>query len=397
MIKKTTKIFYLVTAISEFFVAFHFGTYVLFLLSHQLTLFEISLVNMVFMTTMFLFEVPTGAVADIFGRRFSYLLSCLVTAAGFLFYGFSSTLAGFMVAEAILALGATLTSGALDAWFVDSLKFYGYQGSFHNLFAHQAKILNGATILGALAGGYLGRLNLAYNWFVAGFGFLLVAWLASRIMKEEYFHPNGNGMRNVLSDFREVTGNSFQYVRKSKAFILLVLVGAGVSVAVMAPNMQWQPIFQQYFNDPALFGWLWAGMSVAVIIGNTLVPWLTRKLPGQKWVFALALLVIGVGVIVTPWASGMLVTLLFFLFHEMGRGVLRPSLDAYLNRTISSNWRATLLSIYSMATTGGAALGLLVSGYLAERFSIPLTWTLAGGLLLLLIPIALKLKGDKRD
>ena len=129
MIKKTTNIFYLVTAISEFFTAFHFGTYVLFLLSHQLTIFEVSLVNMVFMTTMFLLEVPTGAVADIFGRRFSYLLSNLVIAAGFLFYGFSGTLVGFMLAEAILALGATLTSGALDAWFVDSLKFYGYQGS----------------------------------------------------------------------------------------------------------------------------------------------------------------------------------------------------------------------------------------------------------------------------
>jgi len=397
MIKRTTKIFYLVTGISEFFVAFHFGTYVLFLLSHQLTLFEVSLVNMVFMTTMFLFEVPTGAIADIFGRRFSYLLSCLVTAAGFLFYGFSSTLAGFMLAEAILALGATLTSGALDAWFVDSLKFYGYQGSFHNFFARQARILNGATIFGALAGGYLGRLNLAYNWFVAGFGFLLVAWLASRLMKEEYFQPNGNGIKVILSDFREVAGSSFHYGKSSKAFVLLVLIGVGVSIATMAPNMQWQPVFRRYFNDPALFGWLWAAMSVAVIIGNTLVPWLAKKLPGQKWVFALALLVIGVGVIITPWASGLLITLLFFLFHEMGRGVLRPSLDAYLNRIIPSNWRATLLSIYSMTTTGGAALGLLISGYLAERYSIPLTWSLAGGLLLLLIPISLKLKEEGKN
>jgi MFS family permease len=163
----------------------------------------------------------------------------------------------------------------------------------------------------------------------------------------------------------------------------------------MAPNMQWQPVFQNFFQDTALFGWLWVVMTLAVMGGNSLVPWLRKTLPHEKWVFVLALSALGIGIMMVPQTQVFVITAFFFLLHEVGRGILRPNMESYLNGVIPSHLRATLLSFHSMTSKGGAALGLLVSGWLAKSFSIPLTWGLFGALILLLIPIALKLKGKE--
>jgi len=72
-------------------------------------------------------------------------------------------------------------------------------------------------------------------------------------------------------------------------------------------------------------------------------------------------------------------------------------MEAQLNAVIPSNIRATMLSIHSMIGSGGAALGLLASGFLAKTFSIPLTWTLSAGLILLLLPAALLLRKRKAE
>jgi MFS family permease len=397
MIQKTAKTFYLVTGISQFFGAFHFATYVIFLLSRDLDLMQVSLVNMAFMVTVFMFEVPTGAVADIFGRKFSYILSNLILAVGFVYYGFCQDFWGFILAEIIIAIGMTLTSGALKAWFVDSLKFHGYQGQFHTFFSKQERILHVAKILGALGGGYLGRLDLTYNWFVSGGGFLIVAYLAFKLMKEEYFRSNGNGWKDSFNGFTEVTGKSFRYGLGSRSFLLLTIIGLGTSIALMGPNMQWQPLFQKFFTDPAVFGWLFVAISLAVMLGNSLVPKLVKKQGNRSWVFVVSLLVIGVGIAIAPWVQKFSVAIIFFLFHEMGRGIYRPSMEAQLNAVIPSNIRATMLSIHSMIGSGGAALGLLASGFLAKTFSIPLTWTLSAGLILLLLPAALLLRKRKAE
>ncbi|MBU2229572.1 MFS transporter [Patescibacteria group bacterium] len=397
MIQKTAKTFYLVTGLSQFFGAFHYATYVIFLLSRDLDLMQVSLVNVAFMVTVFIFEVPTGAVADIFGRKFSYVLSNLILGLGFAFYGFCQDFWGFILAEIIIAIGMTLTSGALKAWFVDSLKFYGYQGKFHTFFSKQERILHGAGILGVLGGGYLGRLDLAYNWFVSGAGFFIIAYLAFRLMKEEYFRPNGNGWKDSINGFSKITVNSFRYGMGNRSFLLLTIIGLGISIALMGPNMQWQPLFQKFFTDPAVFGWMFVAISLSVMLGNSLVPKLVKNRGNRSWVFVVSLLAIGIGIAVAPWAQGLFVATAFFLFHEMGRGILRPNMEAQLNEVIPSSSRATMLSIYSMIGSGGAALGLLASGFLAKNFSIPLTWTLSAGLIFLLLPVALLLRKEKAD
>ena len=110
------------------------AVYVTFLMKNGLNLFQVNLVNAIFFTTLFICEIPTGAFADIFGRKSSYMVSAILMSLSMFVYGSSSSFLGFVSAEMITAFGMTFRTGAFQAWLVDSLKHQGYEGSFNKIF-----------------------------------------------------------------------------------------------------------------------------------------------------------------------------------------------------------------------------------------------------------------------
>src|SRR6185369_4258736 len=98
--------------------------YVTFLIHNGLNLFQVNLVNAIFFLTLFLCEIPTGAFADIFGRKTSFVAACGMLCASMFVYGSSHTFFGFVLAEMLGAVGTTFRSGAFQAWLVDSLKHH---------------------------------------------------------------------------------------------------------------------------------------------------------------------------------------------------------------------------------------------------------------------------------
>src|SRR3989337_3040506 len=108
------------------------GVNPLFLLSAGLSNAQAFLANGFFMVGHVLFEVPTGIVADIKGRRLSYMLGTLTLAAATLLYvGAWQIHAPFWIwaiSSILLGVGYTFFTGATEAWLVDALKFTGHKG-----------------------------------------------------------------------------------------------------------------------------------------------------------------------------------------------------------------------------------------------------------------------------
>ena len=82
---------------------------------------QLVLVGTVLETTIFLFEVPTGVVADTFSRRLSVIIGMFVLGVAFVFEGSIPLVATVMLAEAIRGLGETFISGAREAWIADEM------------------------------------------------------------------------------------------------------------------------------------------------------------------------------------------------------------------------------------------------------------------------------------
>ena len=185
--RKTVGYYLLLRTVSAFGISLIAATYVTFLMGRGLNLFQVNLVNFAFYGTLFIFEIPTGAFADIFGRKWSFVLSCILFSVGMFLYAAAHSFWGFVVAESVAAIGATFASGAFQAWLVDRLRHQGYSGPLGKIFAREQQIRNGVGIVAAMLGAYAAERNSSLPWFCGGCMFLMAGTLAVIYMKEEQF------------------------------------------------------------------------------------------------------------------------------------------------------------------------------------------------------------------
>jgi len=265
MIRETKRLYLFLALVKGLGISFISATYVTFLISRGMNLFEVNLVNLVFFTTLFICEIPTGAIADVFGRKISFVCSCFLFSLGMFIYAISQSFLGFALAEMISAIGSTFASGAFQAWLVDRLKYYGYTESFNSIFVKEQQITSGVGILGALLGAFLADKNMILPWVAGGFVMLFGAIFAMIFMKEEYFVREKFFFKNGIKSMRETVHVSLHYGLKNRVLRFIILLGTVQFFAVQAANMQWQPFFLQFLPNKTSLGFLWAGLTISVM------------------------------------------------------------------------------------------------------------------------------------
>ncbi len=382
MPKHTIGLYLFLTLVKGLGISFISATYVMFLISRGLNLFEISLVNFVFFTTLFFCEIPTGAIADNIGRKASFVISCFLLSVSMFIYAVMHSFWGFAFAEVVAAVGITFSSGAFQAWLVDKLKSENYKGSLGAVFAKEQQITNLAGIIGAFCGAYLADKNILFPWIAGGLSLLLAGFLAMVFMREEYFVPQKLSFKEGISTMKKTALLSFQYSRKNKAFKFIALMGFFHYFAIQAPNMQWQPFFSQFLSSKTSLGAIFGAISVSLILGSAFSSSFLRILGSERNALIVSQVIVGAGVFATVLFACFPFALGIFLVHEFARGLFRPIKDLYLNENIPSKERATLISFESMFRHIGGMKGLLFCGFVAEYVSISAAWMFSGGVLL---------------
>lgn len=388
--KEVTEVYYVLSFLFDLSMGFTTTTYVLFLMSKGLDLFQVNMVNLVFMLSIFLFEIPTGAFADHLGRRKSIIFSSLLDAACLIVYYFSSSFATFILAEILAALASTFASGALDAWVYDALKERDDASShIDTVFAHSEIIGNSASLIGGLAGAYIGvhALNLPF-----GIGALVAVF--SSIIALIFVYEKHAASKTVtsvsagLGRIVKIAHDSIQYGLKHKVVLWLIISSVVSSFAFMSLNMYWSPRMNQLAGNKVwILGWVWVLISIGMILGNYAVKISLKKKLSYYWILIINTVVLAIPIIIAASSSLFTIVLSSFLFYEIGRGMRTPVHKSYLNKHIPSEQRATVLSFDSMIGKLGSALGLLILGWIAKSHSIQASWLTSGLVLLLLIPI----------
>ena len=396
MVRKTIKTYLGILIGYELSHSFMFATYVLFLVDSGLNLLEVTLVNLFYMVAIFLFEIPTGAVADIFGRKFSFVLGCFINAFAFTAYFFASSFFQFVIVEIILAFGSCLISGAFDAWMIDSIHYYGFNGDLKKIFGKKQWAATTARIPGAVLGGFIGTFNLALPWLFAGFGFFIVAIASSFIMKEQYSLEN-NGNKKGFGAIKQIAKDSLAYGIKTKNILWLLILGFALATSVQPLNMFWTVHFEKLLNGNQWIGSIWAVMSIVTLIGiwisSHLLPGLIKKTSLQ---LGLSYFITAIAMILAASFGQFGLIIICFMIHEMSRGMVIPITESYLHGQIPKEKRATISSVVNMVQGGGAGVGLLIFGVIGNNFGIPISWIIAGIMLFAITPVALLLK-DKTN
>src|SRR3989344_5236857 len=224
MEKQTFRCYLGLSFLTKFGISFIAAVYVTFLLSQGLNLFEVNMVNFVFFITMFVCEIPTGAIADVFGRKTSFVCSCFLYTAGMFTYAVSHSFWGFALAEMTAAVGRTFASGAFQAWLVDRVRHQGYKGSLNSVFSKEQQLGQIGLIIGAICGAFLADKNMALPWIVAGFVMLVAGVVAMLFMKEEYFVRQKFSVKSGFLAMKNTAVSSFTYgMRHGVVRFILIL------------------------------------------------------------------------------------------------------------------------------------------------------------------------------
>lgn len=349
--------------------------YPLFLVAAGLDLLQINLVLATYFVTSFCFEVPTGAVADVFGRRVSFLASCAVRASAFALYFFADTFVVFLVAEAIDAIGHTLASGALEAWAVDAARREAGPTRTDRLIARGFGAGSAAMILSGLAGAYLGGVELRLVWLAGTVGFLATGALAALTMREQWspvVAPPG-----VEPAIGRQLWRGVRIVGRTPLLLAIAGLTAAGGFAQM-PVLHYWPV--RLGADAAVptwvLGWAWVLFAGLNLLGSQLVPRLVATW-GRGGVAAGAELLRAVGVVTAARAMGFRGTTGGLAGHAIGMGAMIPLVSAWVNDHVGEDARATVLSVNAAAFTLGGAGGLIALGVVARTHGIGAAWTVS--------------------
>ena len=351
-------------------------TYALFLLGRGLDILQVNLVLAVYLITTCLFEVPTGAVADVFGRKVSFILSCIVRALAFGLYFFSDSFAQFLVAEFIDAVGTTLATGAFDAWAVDGIRADGDERPVDRIFARANMYAQTCAIIGGFTAAQLAERDIALPWLIGTAGFLVCAATGAVLMREQRAPKGMTGVRRSPATLSLVATvrDGLAAVRGDPVMRALCLLSMLAAFATMPAFQMWQPRLQRLAGEgPWLLGWVWVLLNLALIGGSAAIPRLIGRW-GRPRAMAIAFAWKAVMLGAAALATSFVPALIGFILQEIGFGFTEPVKQAWMNENASAEHRATILSLRSMAFTLGGAAGLVCLGWLASRTSIANAW-----------------------
>jgi MFS family permease len=351
--------------------------YVAFLMKNGLNLLQVNLVNAAYFLTMFICEIPTGAFADIFGRKKAFVTACAIMCGSMVVYGLSHTFTGFLIAEVMAAIGCTFRSGAFQAWMVDSLKHQGYTGELRPIFSRNSMICQIGSGVGAITGSYLYVVNPALPWLVGGASMALTTVVAFFIMKEDYFVKAAFSWKRGLVSMGDIARKSMRYGLDDKA-VRFVLIVTGMQIfSVQALNMYWQPFFKGQGISEQHLGFIFVGVIAMMAMGAWLA--LHMDVNGkEKRMILMMQAIAGLLAMAAPLVPGALFMVAIYLLHELPRGACSPLMDSYLQKRIPSGERATITSFCAVAPHIGGAIGLVVSGVIAQCFGITVAWVISG-------------------
>jgi MFS family permease len=331
-------------------------------------------------------ELPSGALADVVGRRRVLLVGAALTALSLLAFAAASGIAAFCGAIALLAAGRALISGSLEAWYVDALRLLDPVAPLARGLSRSTAAEGIAMAFGALCGGAIVAISGYSATLLAGAGAALIYLVAIASLVREPRSSGGRPPGAIRLRTREVLMTARREAAASVAVKVVLLTGLAFGVSMSAVELLWQPrlagLLHSSGTSGLAFGALTAASMLAVALGAASSPRLSRRL-GLTHAYVLAIVVAALFVALLGAPGSALAFASLYLLAYLGFGAAEPMHYELLNDAVGPTARATLISAESLAAQSGALVANLSIGALAAAHGATLAWAVAGGLLAL--------------
>jgi len=342
------------------------------------SIIEITFLDVLLMVILVILEVPTGIIADRWGRKVSLCYGAFIHAVAILVFSFAGNIVVIAISYTVVAVALTLFSGADSAFVYDSLKAAGRREEYQKIWGRIHSISLVAGVVSLVLGAFLAAITNLWFPIVISAGLMLIAWIVSLTFKEP---PR----EEAPTSYRETILNAVNVVR-SKPPVYTMMLFAGF---VMAIAVSFSILAQPYLRSHGI------GIDVIGFL----------QVPGQlvgifAALFAYRLVgIIGVGrtmlllpvvVLVAAIGLGSVDHIAAFAFYPLTGLVFAmsfPVLSTYFNDRIPSASRATVLSIYQLTFSLFVAFFEPILGWIADTRDFPTAYLVAAIILAVGTPV----------
>jgi len=385
--KKSAQIYLLIAIASSAFFSMIFVASSLY----QITVAGLSPLQLVLIGTAlevaaFIFEIPTGVIADVYSRKLSVIIGYILMGLGFLVEGFFPAFVPILLAQLIWGLGFTFTSGAEQAWISDEIG----EEAANRLFLRAARIGLYASLAGMALAALIGA-NVAIPVRGGGLGLVILGLVLAVIMPETGFEPTPREDRNTWGQMVYTFQEGISAVRSRPR--LMAVLGIGLFYGLYSEGFDrlWVKHLLDSFELPviltfskvAFFSALRAVGTIATIL---VMGQVEKRLDTSKpQVIGRAMILVTgaislslIGYALSPYLG---LALGIYLLIGILRRIANPLYTSWVNQKLDSGTRATVISISSQVDAIGQIAGGPGVGWIARTVSVAAAMMTSGALL----------------
>jgi len=343
---------------------------VLFYQDNGLTMTEIFWLKSVYSIGIVAFEIPSGYFADVWGRKKTLIVGTLLTTFGFSVYGFSSGFWQFLVAELVLGIGQSFISGADSAMLYDSLKFDKKEKEYTKYEGRVISVGNFSEAIAGIFGGLLATISLRTP-FIAQAIVAAIAIPAALTLVE----PPSN-LRNRIKGVNDILNVLKFTLIKHSRLRNFILFSSLIGAATLTFAWFIQPFLIEIKMPLPLFGVVWTILNLTVGFASIFSHLIVRNFK-EKQITGFIYISLAAGFFITGlWINYFMLILIFIIY--IIRGIATPVLKDYIHTLVSSDIRATALSLRDMFIRIIFAITGPVWGWVIDHHSLKAGFYSAG-------------------
>lgn len=358
--------------IYKFFSAFDITSaiWVLYLGFKGMTLAQIGLLEGIFHITGFISEIPTGALADLFGRKKIIIIGRITSLISAIIMLFSNSFMGFAIGFILSAWGYNLNSGSEEALIYDTLKKLDREEEFLKVNGKINLIIEVSQGLAVFIGGILSQIDFSISYITAVVIGSISLVLSTRFIEVDVIRKENQSI-NIINHLKQ----SIDIVKNNKR-LLNILIFFPLIYTFSAIVYFYG---QQLFNDME-----YSRISISIIflfngifssLGAILSSKIYKKYKSLGWI--MISISISVFTIFMGIGKGNL-SIVFFLGIGFLTSILQPISSNFINSMVESNQRATIISVESMFYSIMMIILFPICGFIGDRVYLELSFIMVG-------------------
>ncbi|MGE5251412.1 MAG: MFS transporter [Bacteroidota bacterium] len=337
---------------------------------------QLVLVGTTVEASVFLFEVPTGVVADAYSRRLSIVIGYVIMGAGFLVEGLFPAFLPIVLAQILWGLGYTFTSGATQAWITDEIG----EEPANRLFLRAAQVGLFASLIGMGAAALVGGRDAALPIRAGGIVVMLIGAVLALIMPETGFKAMPWEDRNTWQHMWHTFQEGLKAVRSRPRLMSIVGVELVFGLYSEGFDRLWVKHLLDRFELPIFFGSNQVAFFAVLRMAGTLLAMLALRMvekrvsTGSPLAIGRAMLLvtgtISVAMVGFAWSPYLAASLVLYLIIYVVRNTGFPLQTAWINQKLEPKVRATIHSMFGQVDAVGQVAGGPGVGLIARFFSV---------------------------